>query len=109
MRQPVPSPLVLRARTVHKEPFTDAVEATLDAGRSFQEIDGFRDQLCLDGAELHGFVNEPLRPPLDERGNAGLSIIAPELMDWHRQAGWEEFYQHPDVDIAAFHNYDWFS
>jgi glucuronoarabinoxylan endo-1,4-beta-xylanase len=58
-------------------------------------------------AELYGFVSDHLRPLLDARGYPDLPIVAPELMDWHRQDGWEAFNEHPDVDILAFHNYDW--
>ncbi|MFP4260666.1 MAG: hypothetical protein ACLFS1_06255, partial [Opitutales bacterium] len=58
-------------------------------------------------AELTGFITDHLRPALDAAGYRNLPIVAPELMDWHRQNGWEDFYHHPDTDILAFHNYDW--
>ncbi|MCC5806587.1 MAG: hypothetical protein JJU00_09705 [Opitutales bacterium] len=58
-------------------------------------------------AELLEFLAAHLRPTLDARGYADLPIVAPETMEWDRGGGWNAFLSSPDVDIVAFHNYDW--
>lgn len=60
-----------------------------------------------EAADLLRFIADQFRPALNAAGYAGIPIVAPELMDWRRRGGWEAFYQHPDTDILAFHNYDW--
>ncbi len=57
--------------------------------------------------ELYAFIRDHFRPALTAAGFETLPIVAPELMDWHRKNGWEAFYTHEDVEILAFHNYDW--
>ncbi|MCH8539513.1 MAG: hypothetical protein LAT58_01950 [Opitutales bacterium] len=58
-------------------------------------------------AELMGFITDHFRPALNTAGYEDLPIVSPELMDWHRKSGWQDFYTHPETDILAFHNYDW--
>ncbi|MCH8473688.1 MAG: hypothetical protein LAT55_00490 [Opitutales bacterium] len=68
---------------------------------------GSNESMDWEPQELYDFIAQNLRPTLDAAGYEDFPIVAPELMDWHRQNGWEAFYDHPDVDILAFHNYDW--
>ena len=68
---------------------------------------GNNESMDWTASELLGFITNHFRPALNAAGYGDLPIVAPELMDWHRQSGWQGFYNHAETGILAFHNYDW--
>ncbi len=56
--------------------------------------------------ELLEFVVDHLQPVLRERSLGHIRIIGPETMNWNRSS-YAAFQDAGNVDILAFHNYDW--
>ncbi|MGC9452416.1 MAG: glycoside hydrolase family 30 beta sandwich domain-containing protein [Oceanipulchritudo sp.] len=57
-------------------------------------------------AALLEFVTAHLQPTLQERDLSHVQVIGPETMNWNRSS-YDGFREPGNVDILAFHNYDW--